>query len=145
MSKIIRSIVFVMLIGALLAACSPAKSDPAIANPYAPQSGDASLVRDTIRIDSAAVVRSAGTPAATTLELAYFLPTPCHQFRLAVSEPDASGRISVDAYSLRKAEQVCNLMALATPSTASLGFGSLPDGKYTVWVNGSMAGEVTLP
>ena len=145
MSKVFRGFIFVMLAGVLLAACSPARSGPVTDNPYGPQSGDASLVRDEIQIVSAAVVRSTGTPSTSTLELAYFLPTPCHQFRLTVSGPDGSSRITVDAYALRKAEQVCALMRLATPSTASLSFGSLPNGKYTVWVNGSMAGEVTEP
>ncbi len=127
----------------LLAACSPAAA--ILPNPYAPQSGDGGLVRDGIQIVSAEVVRSSGTPATSTLVLSYFLPTPCHQFRLAISGPDAGNKITVDAYSLMKKDQVCTLMRLANPSQASLVLSGLSNGKYTVWVNGSMAGEATVP
>jgi len=136
MSKFLRAFTLIVLALLVLAACSPAKA--ALPNPYAPQSGDGSLVRDDLKIVDLQVV-------GTTLEISYFLPTPCHHFRLAVSGPDASQKITVDAYSLRKQDQVCTLMALATPMQASLDLSGLPNGKYSVWVNGSLVGEATLP
>jgi len=144
MSKLVRYSVLVVLAAAVLAACSPVKN-PGADNPYAPQAGDAGLVRDTIEIVKMEVVRSTGTPSEATLTLSYFLPTPCHQFRMAVSGPDGNLRITIDAYSLMKKDQVCALMRLSTPSAASLDLGGFPAGKYTVWVNGTLAGEITAP
>lgn len=140
MSKRSKLAVLLVLAATVLAACSPSPK-----NPYAPQAGDANLVRDTIEIVSMEVVRPAGNPSEATLNLSYFTPTPCHQFRMTASAPDGNMRITVDAYSLMKKDQVCALMRLSTPSQASLTLGSYPAGKYTVWVNGTMAGEITTP
>jgi hypothetical protein len=144
MSKLSKLSVLLVIAAALLAACSPLKS-PVTNNPYAPQAGDTNLVRDGLEIVKMEVVRSAGISSEAMLNLSYFLPTPCHQFRITASAPDRAMRITVDAYSLMGKDQVCALMRLATPSKASLNLGSFPAGNYTVWVNGKMAGEITAP
>jgi hypothetical protein len=142
MSPLIKYPLLVFLVAALLAACSPASTPapaPWLDNPYAPQPADEILVRDGVRVVKVEVLTLNTFPPKVSLNLAFFTPTACHQYRVTVSQPDAGGRINVEVYSLRKQDQVCNLMQLATPTEISLDLGSLPAGHYTVWVNGSQA------
>jgi hypothetical protein len=135
----------------VLSACAPLKTPvpippaPGGGLSYAPQPGDTGLERDSVEIVKAELAALASYPAQYVLNIDYFTPTPCHQFRLVASRPDAGGRIHVEAYSLRKANQVCALMRLATPSQVSLNLGSLPADSYTVWLNGAQVGEFTAP
>jgi hypothetical protein len=129
---------------AALAACSPggaavpprAQGD----NPYAPQTGDAAMMRGELRIDSSSLVVAESVPPKTTLEFDYFQPTPCYQPRVVVSQPDAQGRINVSAYAVAEKDKPCSLMALATPLKASVPLGSFPKGSYSVWLNGIRVG-----
>jgi hypothetical protein len=145
-SLVNRLFIFGLLV-ALLAACAPGKipvtgsNNIQIENPYAPQSGDAALVRDTVRIVKTEISAQNNVPPKFDLKISYFLPTPCHLTRMTVGQPGADNRISVEVYSLMKKDQPCTLMALATPLEASLTLGNLATGHYTVWVNGEKALE----
>ncbi len=147
MDKLVKTLYLILFLVSFLAACAlggnliSAQSAPDVANPYAPQPGDGSLARGGVEIVKAEAAVTAGSPAQVQLKISYFTPTPCHQFRLVVSKPDAGKRIDIQAYSLMKTGQVCTLMRLATPSVANLDLGSLPAGHYTVWINGSQATE----
>jgi hypothetical protein len=147
MSKqIIRSI-FIVLMMALLAACgfpgrttgtpTPGQHE----NPYAPQAGDGILVRDSVEIVKTEILTLNSFPPQFSLKISFFTPTPCHQFRITVSQPDASKRINIEVYSLIKNGQVCTLMRTINPTEASLNLGSFPAGHYKVWVNGVKAVE----
>lgn len=105
-------------------------------NPYAPQVGDAAMMRGAVRIDSSALRIAESMPPQITLDFAYFQPTPCYHLRVEVSQPDAQGRIDVQAYAVAEKDKPCSLMALATPLQASLPLGSFPSGHYSVWLNG---------
>ena len=110
-------------------------------NPYAPQTGDSSLLRDDIKIDSASLNPVIAQPGQVTLDFAYFQPTPCHKLRVEVGKPNAQKRIDVSAYAVAEKDKACALMALATPLRASLNLGSFPYGHYSVWLNAVKAGE----
>jgi hypothetical protein len=130
------------LVFSLLAGCAlqpvPASSSALKDNPYAPQSGDGTMTRGDAKVVSAAV-QSEG--ANVSLQLAYYLPTPCYQLRIAPSGPDSQNKINLDVYGVAIKDRPCTLMALSTPLEASLSFGSLPAGHYTIWVNGNQVGE----
>ncbi|HTX91314.1 MAG TPA: hypothetical protein VMC09_08860 [Anaerolineales bacterium] len=152
MSMLIKRSFLAAFLVALLAACampggqptSTPAAGPTTENPYAPQPGDDALLRDSIQVVKTDLLSQETYPPQFVLNLSYFTPTPCHQFRLTVSGPDAGGRIDVQAYSLMKKNQVCSLMRLATPSQASLNLGSFPAGHYTIWVNGEKAAEFNV-
>ena len=130
-------------------ACAPtqASSFPPIPpvnqvnNPYAPQSGDGSMLRGDVRIDSASLSVAESQPPQVTLNFAYFPPTPCFQLRAEVNPPDAQNHINISAYAVAEKDKACTLMALATPLKASLALGSFPKGHYEVWLNNSKVGE----
>ena len=147
MSTSLKRLSFLSLLVILLAACSPASAStmgtaPTLGNnPYAPQPGDNALVRDTVQLVKAETKNVGGSPAQVDLNISYFLPNPCHQFRMVVSQPGTDGKVNIDMYSLTKKDQPCTLMALATPMQVSFTLGNFPGGHYTIWINGVKATE----
>jgi hypothetical protein len=149
MLKQINRSLFIVLITVVLAACSfpdgskTGTSTPGqqIKNPYGPQAGDDALVRGSVEIVKTEMLTLESFPVQFSLKISFFTPTPCHQFRVTLSQPDASKRINVEVYSLMKNGQVCSLMRTQNPTEASLNLGSLPAGQYTVLVNGVKAVE----
>ncbi len=109
-------------------------------NPYAPQSGDSSMLRGDIRVESASVRLAESNPPQLILDFAYFQPTPCFQLRVEPLQPDAQNEIKVSAYAVTEKDKACTLMALATPLHASLNLGKVPKGTYSVWLNGEKVG-----
>ncbi len=151
MSSLTKRLSFILVFAFLLAGCATARAATAMPSPtpatisgneqYAPQSGDNALIVDTVEFDSAAIVKNGSSTAAVEVDVAYRLPTPCHQLRAIVSPADSSGRINIKMYSLMKPNTACTLMALATPLHVTLSLGSLPAGHYSVYVNDAKAVE----
>lgn len=138
----ILSFVFAVL---LMTACAP-KAAAATAvlkfdNPYAPQSGDSNLMVGDLKIDSSSVFMSKDQSSQLMVNFAYFPPTPCYQLRVEASGPDAKNQIDLKAYGVAEKNKPCALMGLATPLPISLNLGSLPNGHYTVLLNGNQIGE----
>lgn len=71
------------------------------------------------------------------------LPTPCHKLQSFISPPDANSRIDVTLYSVSDPEKVC--AQVLAPFAEKIPLGEIPAGSYTVYVNGSLAGELQLP
>ena len=146
--KTFNRITLFVLLAVLFTACSPSAitlpaplPTPAPVqgdNPYAPQGGDDAMLRGDIRIDSASL---ASQPPLEVLNFAYFQPTPCFHLRVEVGAPDSQNRVNVNAYAVTEKDKACTLMALSTPLKASLSLGSYPKGHYSVYVNGTKAGE----
>ena len=142
-----KRLFFIGLSVLLLAGCATARaSTPAPAanlgtNPFAVQAGDNSLTTDTVTFVSAEVKNVGGSPAQVDLNIAYRLPTPCHQLRVIVTPPDSTGRINIKMYSLMKPNTPCALMALATPLQATWTLGTFPAGHYTIYINDAKAVE----
>ncbi len=147
MSKLIKSLYLIAFLLAFLASCSLAggfSPNTNIDNPYIPQSGDASMVRGDVEIVKTEVAPLTSSPAQFQINISYFLPTPCDKFRLVVNRPDTNKQINIEAYSLMKPGQVCNLMRLSTPSVATLNLGGLPSGSYTVILNGTQVTKINI-
>lgn len=145
MRTLIYRTIFAGLIVMFLAACSSTGiATPPISqleNPYAPQPSDNALVRDSVEIVKTEVQAQESYPVQFALTISFFTPTPCHQYRLVVSQPTADRKINVEVYSLMKKNQVCTLMRTLNPTQVSVNLGSLPAGHYTVWVNGVNSAE----
>ncbi len=145
MSTLTKRLSFILAFAFLLAGCATARAATAMPSPtpasisgneqYAPQPGDNALVSDTVEFDSAEIAKSGSSTSPVQADIAYRLPTPCHQLRAIVSPADSSGRINIKMYSLMKPNTACTLMALATPLHVPLSLGSLPAGHYSVYVN----------
>jgi hypothetical protein len=110
-----------------------------VLNPFAPQPGDESFTRGNVYINEASLIIRESFPPQISLTLTGDLPTPCNQLRVEISPPDQQNKILVDVYSVVDPSQVC--AQVLEPFEESLDLGTFPTGHYTVWVNGSMAGE----
>jgi hypothetical protein len=82
-------------------------------------------------------------PPQYTLNLKGTLPTPCHQLRVEVGQPDSQMRIPVSVYSVVDPSAICT--QVLAPFEAAVPLQGLATGKYTVVVNGKEAGSIDVP
>jgi hypothetical protein len=107
----------------------------------APQPADANLTRDQVYLDVMEALTLESAPPQYRLRLAGSLPSPCHALRVVVNEPDAIGRIQVEAYSVADPNMVCT--AVLQPFSVSIPIELPRDGTFEVRVNGQEIGELT--
>jgi len=115
----------------------PTNESPA--NPLAPKTGDENLTRGNVFIDEYGLMIRESFPPQISLAFSGNLPTPCHELRAVVSEPDEENKITADVYSVVDPDMICT--QVLKPFQANLDLGIFPTGHYTVWINGEMAGE----
>jgi len=113
----------------------PANTPPA----YLPLNGEANLDKGNVYIDSTEILILESYPVQIMLSLQGNLPTPCHQLRVDIQEPDEQNRIFVVVYSVSHPDLIC--VQVLEPIDTSIPLGSFPAGHYTVWVNGEKVGE----
>lgn len=151
-----RTLLFTLLI-VLLAACTPATAYPNEGYPpanqpvtsgdtpipsdnnFLPQPSDSDLTRGEVLLDSSSLSTLESYPLQFILTLKGNLPTPCHQLRVAVGQPDADRKINVDVYSVAKPDQICAQMV--KPFEVNVPLGSFPAGHYFLFVNGNQIAE----
>jgi hypothetical protein len=121
-------------------ALPPGSEEPHV-NPYAPAKGDEAMQRGEVFIDSQEILVLESFPLQFRLHVIGSLPTPCHELRAVVDEPDEQNRILVQIYSLIDPDMVCT--QVLEPFDTSLSLGSYASGSYTVFVNGEEVGEIT--
>jgi len=109
--------------------------------PWDPQPEDKALERGPAHMEGTAVLVLESFPVQIMLTVSGSLPTPCHQLRIAVVEPDAKNQIAVEVYSVADPTRSCT-QNLA-PFEVNVPLGSFPTGNYTILVNGELAGEFT--
>mgnify|MGYP001567064042 FL=1 len=137
-------------------ACQPVTGDPVNQNPsypnpsypnpsapqtgdFAPQPGDADLLRGEVYLDSTELLTLESFPLQFMLSLKGNLPTPCSQLRVKVSPSDSEKRVAVDVYSVLDPAAMC--AQVLQSFDVNIPLGSFPEGKYTLWVNGEMVAE----
>lgn len=124
------------------AVTSPPVGSPSqepVKNPYAPQPADSSLTRGEVFIQEQGLLIRESYPPQISLSFSGELPTPCHQLRVHVNEPDEKNNINVEAYSVVNPDMMCT--QVLEPFQASIDLGTFPSGHYSVLVNGELAGE----
>ena len=119
----------------------PAATKPHPNPGYAPQPGDDQLNRGSVFVDESGILTMESYPSQFVLHLIGNLPTPCHQLRAVVSEPDKTGRINVELYSLSDPNALCT--QVLAPFEATIPLGSYTEGSYPVTINGDqLVGEI---
>lgn len=108
-------------------------------NPFSPQPDDAKLERGEVFIEESGILIRESYPPQISLSLSGNLPTPCHQLRVNIGEPDEQNRIHADAYTVVDPNLICT--QVIKPFSANIDLGTFPSGHYTVWVNGQSVGE----
>jgi hypothetical protein len=110
--------------------------------PSAPRASDAALARAAAFVDSYEVLTLESFPPQYRIKVKGTLPTPCHQLRMAVGQPDAAGNIDVEVYSV--VDPNVNCAQVLQDFEHSVSLGDLPAGKeYVVLVNEQRAGTIT--
>lgn len=107
--------------------------------PYLPHPSDVNLTRETLFIEELGLLIRESYPPQIALGISGNLPTPCHQLRAAISEPDAENKISVEVYTVVDPNMMCT--QVLKPFSETIELGTFPSGHYSVWVNGQLAGE----
>ncbi|MBU0510345.1 MAG: hypothetical protein KJ638_01415 [Chloroflexi bacterium] len=110
---------------------------------FAPATGDEKLKRGNVFIDATEVLLLESYPVQVNLQLTGNLPTPCHQLRVIVSEPDDQNRIQVEAYSVTDPNVIC--IQVLEPLDVRVSLGDFTEGEFSIWVNGEQVGEFSLP
>jgi hypothetical protein len=150
--RVIKPLIIVCLV-IVITACAGKPSDAAInrdtdqqttigdgtRSPLDPIPGEENMSRGSLVIRESHLQIMESYPLQIALDIQGELPSPCHQLRAEVSEPDDQGRIQVELYSLSDPEVIC--IQVLEPFETNLSLGSYPDGSYTVWLNGELVGE----
>ena len=106
---------------------------------YFPLPSDGSLTKARVMLDSASLIFTTGEPVQVELIIGGHLPTPCHELRVHIPEPNEEGNIMVEIYSLTEPEVICEQVLRAFHETIIL--GTYPRGSYLVWINGGVVGN----
>jgi len=153
--------IYLVIITLLIATCTPLPAsrpvdlppDTAVTNPpedsmppldseetqFAPQPGDAKLTHGNVYINKTELLIRESYPPQISLGISGDLPTPCHQLRVKINEPDSENKISADVYSVADSNRAC--IQVLEPFQESIDLGTFPSSHYTVWLNGNMVGE----
>lgn len=110
---------------------------------WRPQPGDEKLERGEVIIAEAGILTLESFPPQFVLHVSGTKGDPCRVVRAVAPEPDDQGRIQVEVYSLYDPAALC--IQVVKGFDLNLPLGSLPQGNYTVWLNGEMVGEIVAP
>lgn len=113
-------------------------SEP-IENPFSPKPLDGTFERGNVFIQESGLLIRESYPPQISLAISGDLPTPCHQLRVVIGEPDENNKINVDVYTVVDPNMMCT--QVLKPFSESIDFGMFPSGHYSVWVNGGPVGE----
>jgi hypothetical protein len=111
--------------------------------PYNPSPDDSQLQSGQAFIDSTDILTAESFPPQFFLSIKGSLPTPCHALRVRPTPPDAQHRILIDVYSV--VDPTASCIQVLEPFEVNIPLGSLPAGKYEVWVNNQPIGEIEAP
>ncbi|MGA1795734.1 MAG: hypothetical protein ACMUIL_07730 [bacterium] len=115
---------------------------PPSQNSLDPQAGDEDMARGAVYLRDTEIYILESYPMQVRLGLKGDLPTPCHELRARVSEPDGRNRIMVEVYSLVDPGLAC--IQVLDPFDVKVSLGSFTEGAYTVWVNGEKVEEFSF-
>lgn len=113
------------------------KSTPA---PWEPTAGDKNRVRGEVFLDKTDIVVLESDTPKFVLRISGALPTPCHEIRVAVSDPDDMNNIQVVVYSLTDPDEIC--IQVLEPFETTVPLGIFTTGEYQVVVNGKEIGKI---
>jgi hypothetical protein len=120
----------------ILATRAPTKS-------FDPAPADDKLLRANAFLDSIKLLAATSAPPQMSVQLTGSLPTPCHQLRVQVAQPNPQNQIRLAVYSVADPSAICAQMI--APFSVSVPLGNFVKGAYTVWVNDKQVGDFNSP
>ena len=110
---------------------------------FAVVSSDKNLQAGTVFLEHSEIILKESDPVQVELVIVGQLPSPCHQLRVVTSEPDESGFIKVQAYTVSDPEKMC--VQVLEPFIAVVPLGEYTEGAFTLSINNVINGEFKLP
>ncbi len=111
-------------------------------SPVDPLPNESKMARGNVFVDESGVILMESFPVQAALLVSGSLPTPCHELKATVSEPDKENNIYVELYSLTDPNMAC--IQMIEQFETSIPLGSYSSGSYTVYLNGDEVGEINL-
>ena len=107
---------------------------------WQPQPSDAILSQSEAFIENSALLVLESYPPQYMLNLKGNLPTPCHQLRVHVPDPDEKGQIMVQVYSVVNPDEIC--IQVLEPFDVTVPLDVASGENYSIWVNSELVGEI---
>ena len=108
---------------------------------WMPSEGDDQLEKDEVFLEESQILISESYPLQYRLTLTGSLPTPCHELRVSINDPDGENRIHADVYSVVQPDKICVQVLESIEVTVSI--SDVPEGQFSVWVNGEKIAEIS--
>lgn len=109
-------------------------------NIYVPKLTDVSLQIAGVTITSVSLSESYEySPPRAILNILGYMPSVCNELRIDIKPPDETYRVFVEVYSLINKDINCDNVFQQFEATILLGYYST--GRYTIWINESLAGD----
>ncbi|MGA1825129.1 MAG: protease inhibitor I42 family protein [bacterium] len=99
-----------------------------------PQAGDQNLTQGTVKVTGTDVLLLESYPVQARLNIQGQLPTPCHELRAIVNEPDSENTIQIKLYAVVDPGIIC-IQALEF-FEVTVALGNYTDGVYALVING---------
>ncbi|MCW5873942.1 MAG: hypothetical protein KIS88_04785 [Anaerolineales bacterium] len=128
-----KQIVVLVLLAAALAACgAPAAEKP-------------DGTHGPVYFDSLNVLVLESFPIQLRLVMQGNLPTPCHELAYTIAAPNAANEIHIEVYTTVDPAVTCMQVLQPFDESIAIPLDGVPDGEYSLWVNGEQAGEFSYP
>jgi hypothetical protein len=109
-------------------------------NPFEPQLEDTGRQVALVVITSVLLSeRYEFTPPRAAINITGYMPSVCNELRIEISPPDEEFRVFVEAYSLIDPDIRCD--DVFQQFEADILLGTYSPGRYSVWINGALAGD----
>lgn len=109
-------------------------------NPFEPKLEDVSRQIATVNISSVVFSEQYEfTPPRAAIRFIGSMPSVCNELRIDISEPDEEYNVFIEVYSLINPDIQCD--NVFQQFEASILMGTYSPGRYSVWVNGALAGD----
>ena len=118
-------------------------SDAITADEFSVMPDDKDLQVAAVFVDHSEIILKESGPVQAELVIVGNLPSPCHQLRVIAPEPDNTGHIMVQVYSVTDPETTC--AQVLEPFIAVVPLGAVSEGAFTISINNEMTGEFSLP
>jgi putative hemolysin len=97
-------------------------------------------------VNEASLAIAESFPVQIYISIAGDLPDPCHSLHVDIGEPDTENRINITVSSYQAdTEMMCIQVLEPFEETINLPTQDLPDGTYTIFVNGEEIGSFDFP
>lgn len=122
---------------------SPGQGSPPDEGVQTPTGGE--WLRGEVFLQESQVLLLESYPIQVRVLLRGEKPTPCHEMRVVISEPDEQNRIDLEVFTEVELGEMCIQVIEPFEETVAIPMNGAPDGEYTIWVNGELIGEFAYP